>query len=136
MILERLYFLLFILLDHRNKKSARTRLAKLLGRRLSFGIASGRFFRLALDIYGRNDLKAILDDAGILRGLKYKSNDIISAISRSVGVKPQLVCSKNIKRHLIEIRLCLKKSNIPSYINCAQQSFRYPPKYPVTTTII
>jgi len=80
------------------------------------------FFRLALDIYGRNDLKAILDDAGILRGVNYKSNYIISVISRSVGVKPQLVCSNNIKIHLIEIRFCLNKSNIPSYINCARQS--------------
>jgi len=36
------------------------------------------FFMLALDIYAINDLKAILNNAGILSGGNYNRNRIIS----------------------------------------------------------
>ncbi|KAL9323470.1 hypothetical protein ACSQ67_008327 [Phaseolus vulgaris] len=79
------------------------------------------FFMLALDIYARNDLQAILNNAGILSGGNYDKNHIISAISISVGAKPQVVCSKASPKHVIEIRLCLDTNQFPSYINCPSQ---------------
>jgi len=52
------------------------------------------FFMLALDIYAINDLQAILNNAGILSGGSYNRNRIISTISKFVGVKPEVMCSK------------------------------------------
>ena len=81
------------------------------------------FFMLALDIYARNDLQAILNNAGILSGGNYDKNHIISTISLSLGAKPQVVCSKASPKHVIEIRLCLDTNQFPGYINCPSQWF-------------
>ncbi|QCD92626.1 ribonuclease T2 [Vigna unguiculata] len=80
------------------------------------------FFNLALDIYRRNNLTAILENAGISPGGEYPINDFISAISTSIGVKPQIKCSRQYPNHLVEIRLCLNTKNIPQFINCATGS--------------
>jgi len=80
------------------------------------------YFRLALDIYARNDLEAILRNAGISHshGKTYVTNDIISAIRNSaIGVEPQLICRKT--GNLSEIRICLNTDPIPQYINSASQ---------------
>jgi len=94
------------------------------------------FFRLTLDIYARNDLQAILINAGISRRKPYHINDIISAIRNSaIGVEPELHCRKSRKSRqsgksgsgsgrrglIFEIRICLNTDPIPQYINCASQ---------------
>ena len=78
------------------------------------------FFRLTLDIYARNDLEAILINAGISHGKPYHINDIISAIRNSaIGVEPELHCGRS--GLIFEIRICLNTDPIPQYINCASQ---------------
>jgi len=79
------------------------------------------FFMLAFDIYARNDLQVILNNADILSGDNYNRNRIILTISESMGVKPEVVCSKTSPKHVIEIRLCLNKNHILRYINCPSQ---------------
>jgi len=81
------------------------------------------FFMLALDIYAINYLQAYLNNASILSGSNYNRNRIISTISRFVGVKPEVVCSKTSPNHVIEIRLCLNTNHILQYINCPSQWF-------------
>jgi len=76
------------------------------------------FFQLTLDIYARNNLKAILQNAGISGGKTYQTKHITSAIKLSVGVKPQLRCESG---YLTEIRMCLNTRVIPQYINCPNQ---------------
>ncbi|RDX78920.1 Intracellular ribonuclease LX, partial [Mucuna pruriens] len=70
------------------------------------------FFKLALDLYVRNDLKAILRNAKISLGGTYGQSTIINTIKEVISVEPQLKC------YLEEISLCLNTSIIPRYINC------------------
>jgi len=77
------------------------------------------FFMLALDIYAINYLQTILNNASILSGDNYNRNRIISTISKFVGVKPEVMCSKTSSKHVIEIRLCLNTPYPPVH----QQSF-------------
>jgi len=68
------------------------------------------FFPLTLDIYARNNLKKILQNAGISGGKTYQTNHITSAITSSVGFTPQLRCES---RYLTEIGMCLNIRLIP-----------------------
>lgn len=82
------------------------------------------YFRLTLDIYARNDLQQILEDAKILPGSSYSPSQIINAIQISLGVEPFLICERN---YLTEIRLCLNKNRpIPQYTPCNIQGSTCP----------
>ncbi|QCD92822.1 ribonuclease T2 [Vigna unguiculata] len=91
------------------------------------------FFRLTLDIYARNDLEAILINAGISHGKPYHINDIISAIRNSaIGVEPELHCGRS--GLIFEIRICLNTDPIPQYINCASQGTCTSPRCTLITS--
>ncbi|QCD93013.1 ribonuclease T2 [Vigna unguiculata] len=109
------------------------------------------FFRLTLDIYARNDLQAILINAGISRRKPYHINDIISAIRNSaIGVEPELHCRKSRKSRqsgksgsgsgrrglIFEIRICLNTDPIPQYINCASQGTCTSPNANMTCNLV
>ncbi|CAJ1967881.1 unnamed protein product [Sphenostylis stenocarpa] len=78
------------------------------------------YFKLTLDIYARNDLAKILENAGISHGALYPIHQVISVLRASLGVRPQLKC---IKGDLVEVRLCLNTNTIPQYINCANTRY-------------
>ncbi|WVY95908.1 hypothetical protein V8G54_028059 [Vigna mungo] len=74
------------------------------------------YFKLALEIYAKNDIQQILGNSNISSGNTYEVNKIIMAIRISrIGVQPQLICQNG---DLIDIRLCLNNNPIPQYINC------------------
>ncbi|WJX93877.1 ribonuclease T2 [Trifolium repens] len=77
------------------------------------------YFKLALDLYAKNDIKDLLQKKSITPGTKsIKKTDIENAIkSGTGGSAPQLNCEKK-SGNLVEVRLCFDTSTNPKYTNC------------------
>jgi ribonuclease I len=77
------------------------------------------YFKLALDLHAKNDIKDLLQKKSITPGTKsIKKTDIENAIkSGTGGSAPQLNCEKK-SGNLVEVRLCFDTSTNPKYTNC------------------
>ncbi|GAU28754.1 hypothetical protein TSUD_372630 [Trifolium subterraneum] len=78
------------------------------------------YFKLALDLYAKIDIKGLLQKSNLTPGTKsIKRIDIEDAIKKlgTGGSTPQLNCDKK-SGNLLEVRLCFDTSTNPKYTNC------------------
>jgi hypothetical protein len=77
------------------------------------------FYKLAFQIYNKNDLKTMLQMKGITPGgTEQDSQKIFDAIKDGIGFNPEIVCKMHQNKHyLVEIRLCSDKTGVV-YTDC------------------
>ncbi|CAJ2673933.1 unnamed protein product [Trifolium pratense] len=77
------------------------------------------YFKLALDLYAKSDIKDLLQKKNITPGTApIKRKEIEDAIKVGTGgSEPQLNCDKQ-SGNLLEVRLCFDTSTNPKYRNC------------------
>lgn len=75
------------------------------------------YFQHGVSLWARENITAILEQAGITPGKSYDQTRIITAINAKTGSDPELVCVAA-GNYLAEIRLCLDPSTATTYMVC------------------
>ncbi|XP_045810499.1 ribonuclease S-2-like [Trifolium pratense] len=83
-------------------------------------MAAFDYFKLALDLYAKSNIKDLLQKKNITPGKgPINRKDIEDAIKVATGgLAPQLSCDQN-SGNLLEVRLCFDTSTNPKYKNCS-----------------
>nr|KYP43961.1 hypothetical protein KK1_034545 [Cajanus cajan] len=96
-------------------------------------LQQNNFLQLALTIFFKNDLNAILQKHDIVPGKSYLTMSITTSIYNDIRAMPEVVCSSN---QLTEIRLCLNTSTTLEFINCTTQAVGQGSKYKTSVDYI